>query len=101
MLDLIKEELLASSIDGGQVISLNFENMSNAHLCSAVALHDEIIRRASKINGKAYLFFDGIQGAGAWEKCITSFRIELYRTVCPDADSRQCFHRGWPCSPRS
>ena len=135
MLDLIKEELLASGIDGGQFISLNFENMSNAHLCTAQALHDEIIHRASEIKGKVYLFFDEIQEVDAWEKCINSFRVELdcdiyitgsnakllsgelatylagryvefviypfsfgefmelYRTVSPDADSRQCFNQ--------
>ena len=135
MLDLIKEELLASGIDGGQFISLNFENMSNAHLCTAQALHDEIIHRATEIKGKVYLFFDEIQEVDAWEKCINSFRVELdcdiyitgsnakllsgelatylagryvefviypfsfgefmelYRTVCPDADSRQCFNQ--------
>ena len=37
MLDLIKEELLAFGVDGSQFISLNFENMSNAHLCTAQA----------------------------------------------------------------
>ena len=135
MLDLIKEELLASGIDGGQFISLNFENMSNAHLCTAQALHDEIIHRASEIKGKVYLFFDEIQEVDAWEKCINSFRVELdcdiyitgsnakllsgelatylagryvefviypfsfgefmelYRTVSPDAGSRQCFNQ--------
>ena len=112
-----------------------FENMSNAHLCTAAALHDEILRRASEIRGKVYLFFDEIQEVEAWEKCINSFRveldcdiyitgsnarllsgelatylagryvefviypfsfaefIELYHTVCPDADIRQCFNK--------
>ena len=77
MLDLIKEELLAFGVDGSQFISLNFENMSNAHLCTAQALHDEILRRASAIQGKVYLFFDEIQEVDAWEKCINSFRVEL------------------------
>ena len=40
---------------------LNFENMSNVHLCTSTALHDEIIRRANEIDGKVYLFFDEIQ----------------------------------------
>ena len=135
MLDLIKEELCASGVDSSQFISINFENMSNAHLCTAVALHDEIIRRASEIKGRVYLFFDEIQEVDAWEKCINSFRvelecdiyitgsnakllsselatylagryvefvvypfsfaefIELYRTVYPDTDTRQCFSR--------
>ncbi len=77
MLDLIKEEICASGVSSNQFISINFENMSNAHLCNATALHDEIIHRASKINGKVYLFFDEIQEVDAWEKCINSFRVEL------------------------
>ena len=77
MLDLIKEELCASGVESSQFISINFENMSNAHLCTAAALHDEIIRRASEIKGKVYLFFDEIQEVDAWEKCINSFRVEL------------------------
>ena len=77
MLDLIKEELCVSGVDSGQFISINFENMSNAHLCTAMALHDEIIHRASEIKGKVYLFFDEIQEVDAWEKCINSFRVEL------------------------
>ena len=77
MLALIKEELCASGVDSSQFISINFENMRNAHLCTAVALHDEIIRRASEIKDKVYLFFDEIQEVDAWEKCINSFRVEL------------------------
>lgn len=77
MLELIKEELCGSGVDSAQFISINFENMSNAHLCTAAALHDEIIRRASEIKGKVYLFFDEIQEVEAWEKCVNSFRVEL------------------------
>lgn len=135
MLDLIQEELKASGISSSQFISINFENMSNAHLCTAAALHDEIIRRSAETEGKVYLFFDEIQEVEAWEKCINSFRVELdcdiyitgsnakllsgelatylagryvefviypfsfgefmelYRTVYPDADTRQGFNR--------
>lgn len=77
MLELIKEELCNLGVDSAQFISINFENMSYVHLCTAAALHDEIIRRASKVNGKVYLFFDEIQEVDAWEKCVNSFRIEL------------------------
>ena len=77
MLDLIKEELHDPGIDSSQFISINFENMSNAHLCTSVALHDEIIHQASEIAGKIYLFFDEIQEVEAWEQCINSLRIEL------------------------
>ena len=77
MLDLIKEELLASGVENAQLISINFENMRNAHLCTAEALHEEILQRASEISGKVYLFFDEIQEVAGWEKCINSFRVEL------------------------
>lgn len=77
VLDLIKEELCTANVNNSQFISINFENMSNAHLCNAKSLHDEIIRLASKIQGKVYLFFDEIQEVEGWEKCINSFRVEL------------------------
>jgi len=77
MLDLIKKELVASGVNENQFVSINFENLSNAHLCSADALHKEIHSRISTITGKAYLFFDEIQEVDAWEKCINSFRVEF------------------------
>ena len=55
MMGLIQEELLSSGVDGSQIISINFENMSNAPFCTAAALHDEIIRRTAGIKGKVYL----------------------------------------------
>lgn len=135
MLDLIQDELAGNGVDRRQFISLNFEIMSNAHLCTAAALHDEIIRRAGETEGKVYLFLDEIQEVEAWEKCVNSFRVELdcdiyitgsnakllsselatrlagryvefviypfsfgefmelYRTVYPDTDARQCFNQ--------
>lgn len=77
MLELIQEEITSSGVDPSQFISINFENMSNAGLCTAQALHDEILCRAAKISGKIYLFFDEIQEVQNWETCINSFRVEL------------------------
>lgn len=77
MLELIKEELLFQGIDPSQIISLNFEDMRNASFCEALPLHDEIRRRAGKIEGKVYLFFDEIQEVKDWEKCVNSFRVEF------------------------
>ena len=77
MLDLIKEELVNMGVTQSQFISINFENMRNAHLCTATALHEEILLRAKAIEGKVYLFFDEIQEVKDWEKCINSFRVEL------------------------
>lgn len=77
MLQLIQEELLEAGVAREQFISINFENMSNAHLCTAEALHQEICRRKDLISGKVYLFFDEIQEVANWERCINSFRVEF------------------------
>lgn len=77
MLELIKEELTENGISSEQFISMNFEDMRNSHFLNAQTLHDEIIARASGIDGKKYLFFDEIQEVRDWEKCINSFRVEL------------------------
>ena len=58
MLKLIQQELTESGINPKQFISINFENMSNAWLCTSQALHDEILKMVSTIDGKAYLFFE-------------------------------------------
>lgn len=77
MLGLIKEELKESGVPETQFIAFNFEDMRNANLCTAQALHCEVVNRASKISGKVYLFFDEIQEVTDWEKCINSLRVEM------------------------
>lgn len=74
MLDLIKEELVASGVRPAQFISINFEDMSYAHLQTAKALHEEITKRVAAMEGKVYLFFDEIQEVKDWEKCINSLQ---------------------------
>lgn len=77
MLELIKEELLASGVLASQFISINFEDMRYAHLLTAKALHEEIMDKAKMMEGKIYLFFDEIQEVDEWERCINSFRVAL------------------------
>lgn len=77
MLELIQEELIASGIDADNFICINFEDLRNVHLLNAMALHEEILKRAEQLKGKVYLFFDEIQEAEDWEKCINSFRVSL------------------------
>lgn len=77
MLELIKEELIESGIDSGHFISINFEDLNYSHLQTANALNDEIVRRASAIDGKVYIFFDEIQEVEDWEKCVNSLRVAL------------------------
>lgn len=77
MLELVKQELLKTGVSDAQFISVNFEDLRNAPLCSAEALHTEILRRAEAVPGKVYLFFDEIQEVTDWEKCVNSLRVAL------------------------
>ena len=77
MLKLIQQELIESGISSTQFISINFEDMCYSHLLTAQTLNDEIVKRAEKIGGKIYLFFDEIQEVKDWEKCINSLRVSL------------------------
>ena len=45
MLGLIKEELKESGVPETQFIAFNFEDMRNANLCTAQALHCEVVNR--------------------------------------------------------
>lgn len=77
MLELVKEELQESGVNPNQFISINFEDMRNAPLCTAESLHGEILKRAESMSGKVYLFFDEIQEVKDWEKCVNSLRVAL------------------------
>ena len=77
MLELIKDELRARGVTEEQLVAFNFEDMRNAQLCTAEALHDELVRRAVSIKGKIYFFFDEIQEVERWERCVNSLRVEM------------------------
>lgn len=77
MLELIKDELRACGVTEEQLVAFNFEDMRNAQLCTAEALHDELVRRAASIKGKIYFFFDEIQEVERWERCVNSLRVEM------------------------
>lgn len=77
MLTLIQDELICQGVSPSQFISFNFEQMSTEKFCTATALHEELQRQISQINGKVYLFFDEIQEVRNWEKCINSCRVDF------------------------
>lgn len=77
MLELIKDELRVRGVTEEQLVAFNFEDIRNAQLCTAEALHDELVRRAASIKGKIYFFFDEIQEVEWWERCVNSLRVEM------------------------
>lgn len=66
MLSLIQEELRKQGVSDEQMISFNFEQLVNRTYCNALALHEEISRRARGKTGKLYFFFDEIQEVEDW-----------------------------------
>ena len=75
MLKLIMEELKQNKIDEKQFININFENLINRELTTADKLHEYILKKASEIKKKYYIFLDEIQEVKNWEKCINSLRV--------------------------
>lgn len=75
MLKLIMEELKQNKIDEKQFININFENLINRELITADKLHEYILKKASEIKKKCYIFLDEIQEVKDWEKCINSLRV--------------------------
>lgn len=63
---MIKQELTESGVNPAPFISINFEDMNYFHLQTSKALHDEITKKASAMDGKVYLFFDEIQEVKGW-----------------------------------
>ncbi|EUB33111.1 AAA domain protein [Fusobacterium sp. OBRC1] len=61
MLKLIMEELKQNGIDEKQFININFENLINKELTASDKLHNYILKKASEIKKKCYIFLDEIQ----------------------------------------
>lgn len=82
MVDLIQEEITASGVDRSQFIFINFENMSNVSLCTAQALHDEIVRRAAQISRKVYLFLMKSRKYGSGKNVLILFILPVLMPSC-------------------
>ena len=69
------EELKQNGIDEKQFININFENLINKELTASDKLHKYILKKASEIKKKCYIFLDEIQEVKEQEKCINSLRV--------------------------
>lgn len=98
MLNLIQDELKASGIQDAQMISFNFEVMSNAHLCTAQALHDEVLKRAAAIAGKVYLFLMRFRKLRSGKKPSTPSALSWTATFTSPVPTPSCCPANWrPC----
>lgn len=77
LLQQIKEYLLENGRDGGQIIYINFESKSNAHLKDSNALYRYLIGAAGNITGKVYILLDEIQTVSGWEEVTSSLLVDI------------------------
>jgi len=76
MMELIQEYLLQNGIEQNQILSLNFESLTDERIKSVDSIL-ECIKKTSSCNKKIYLFFDEIQEFYGWEKIVNSLFIDF------------------------
>ena len=83
LLEIFKNELIATGILPENIIFLNFEERENLNYTDWTELYDEIIRKVSA-NHQYYVFLDEVQLINGFEKLINSLfakkNIDLYIT---------------------
>lgn len=76
LLKLLKEHLLTSGVQLENIVYLNFEDLDNAHLLTALDLHQYIKENGQNKTGKVYYLFDEIQFVEDWQKLVNSLRLQ-------------------------
>ena len=76
MMQLVRNELLASGIEENRILYINFESMRFFDLRHSKDLYDYVMERCSA-KGRYYLFFDEIQLVEEWERAVNSFLVDL------------------------
>lgn len=75
LLKLMVRHLLASGVDSGQIIEINFESMS-FYSMSSEQLYDYVKLRVLP-KRKMYLFLDEVQMIKQWQTAVNAFRIDF------------------------
>jgi predicted AAA+ superfamily ATPase len=75
VMTLVQDELRKHGTPPENMLFFNFEDIANAPLCTAEALHEHIKERIKGVLGRVYLFFDEIQEVAQWERCVNSLRV--------------------------
>lgn len=74
-------EQIRDEINSPNTIFLNFEDLSNQHLCEYKALHDYVCEKIGDSKEQFYLFFDEIQEVQGWEKAVNSLRVKFHADI--------------------
>ena len=83
LLELFREYLLSSGISDHQIISINFEDYDNRHLCDPDTLHD-YVKQHMEAKRKSYVFLDEIQNVLDFQRVVDSLylrkNLDIYLT---------------------
>lgn len=74
-------EQIRDEINSPHTIFLNFEDLSNQHLCEYNAFHEFVCEKIGSSKEKFYLFFDEIQEVQGWEKSVNSLRVKFHADI--------------------
>ncbi len=74
-------EQIRDEINSPNTVYLNFEDLSNQHLCDYQALHDYVCEKIGDSREQFYLFFDEIQEVEGWEKAVNSLRVRFHADI--------------------
>lgn len=73
---MIAQEIEKRGANADQIIYLNLESFSYAHLNHAQALYQYIIERSDR-NKRCYILIDEVQEVEGWEKAVNSLSVDL------------------------
>ena len=75
-----QEYLLSIGVKEKNMISINFDDISNQELLDATKLHKYIIEHTNN-SSKNYIFLDEIQNVNHFEKCVDSLLLRDYLDI--------------------
>ena len=77
LLQQIQTYLRQNGRDDRQIVYINFESRSNAHLKDPDAIYRHILDAAKASSGKVYIFLDEIQSVSSWEEVVSSLLVDI------------------------
>ena len=77
LLQQIQTYLRQNGRDDRQIVYINFESRSNAHLKDPDALYRHILDAAKASSSKVYIFLDEIQSVSSWEEVVSSLLVDI------------------------
>ena len=77
LLFMLQEELKQSGVEEEQIIYLNMESMMNSQFYDYQVLYRHIHSKTDRVDKTVYIMIDEIQNVNNWEKCISSFMVDL------------------------